>query len=137
MATITAICEAIKARLDTGSANGISGLHGSAVVPASPSYPAAWPEVKAIAYDSTEDGDMTLTVEITVMVSAADLGRAQTNLLPYTDRTGTKSIKASLETFVAGQPWDSVRVQRMDGIGSYSIAGGEVIGAKFTAEIFA
>lgn len=136
MATISDICNAIKGRLDTASVHGIAGLHGTAVVPASPAYPAAYPEVKGIAYDADLDGDATLTVEVTVLVAAPDIGRAQTNLLPYLDRSGAKSVKASLEAVITGQPWDSLRVQRMDGIASYSIAGGEVIGAKFTAEIF-
>lgn len=132
--SITDICNGIKDRLNHPA---ISGLHATAVVPAAPAYPAAYNNVRRIEYDRDFDGDMNVTIEVTIMVAAADLGRAQSNLFPYLERDGSKSIKAALEAPVHGQPWDSLTVKSFEGVEGYDVAGGQAVGGKFTCEVMA
>lgn len=137
--TITGIMEGIKARLDT-----IDGLTPYAVEPANPKYPAAWPLLRTIDYNATEDGDLTATIGITVAVANADLGRAQTNLAPYLSTNGGRSIKAAIEGLGAtdtnhnlGGACDSVRVTRVEGVFAGHIAGvGPIVQAVFICEIY-
>ncbi len=133
MATLAAIQAGIKTKLET-----IVGLNAYAVEPASPTYPAAWPILRSGTYDADEDGDATYVFGITVMVQAADQGRAQTNLLPYLDKSGTKSVKAALEAGnTLGGVVDSVRVQSVEQVFGAEIAGSKGIGAILVIEVYA
>lgn len=135
MATLADIQAGIKTKLAT-----IAGLNAYAVEPASPLLPAAWPLLRAGTFDNDFDGDVTYTFGITVLVNAADQGRAQTNLLPYLDKSGTKSIKAALETAntlgVSGV--DSVRVLNVEAVFARDVGGGAAqIGAVLVCEVYA
>ena len=135
MATLADIQAGIKTKLAT-----IAGLNAYAVEPASPVLPAAWPLLRAGTFDNDLDGDVTYTFGITIMVNAADQGRAQTNLLPYLDRSGTKSIKAALENGntlgVSGV--DSVRVLNVEAVFAREVSGGAAqIGAVLVVEVYA
>lgn len=135
MATLADIQSGIKTKLAT-----IAGLNAYAVEPASPILPAAWPLVQEGAFDADLDGDATFTFNLTIMVSASDQGRAQTNLLPYLDKSGTKSIKAALENGntlgVSGV--DSVRVKSFGQMFAREVAGGAAqIGAVIVLEVYA
>lgn len=134
-ATLLEITAGIKGRLAT-----IVGLNASAVEPASPHYPAAWPFLQSADYDQTFDGAMLWTFQITIAVQASSIGEAQTNLMPYLVPTGTKSIKATLEGGggrLGVATVDSVRVRRIETVGALNIAGGSAVGATMTLEVLA
>lgn len=134
MATLADIQTGIKTKLAT-----IAGLNAYAVEPASPLLPAAWPLLRAGTYHNDYDGDVTYTFGVTILVNAADQGRAQTNLLPYLDPTGTKSLKAALENGnTLGGVVDSVRVLNIEAVFAREVGGGAAqIGAVVVLEVYA
>lgn len=135
--TVEDVTTGIKNRLAT-----IQGLRANAVEPAAPNPPAAWPFLRqpAAEYDTDFDGVMIWHFSIYIVVGAASDQHAQTNLMPYLAATGTKSIKAALESGVltdsaGNRVADYARVASIESVGSYEIAGTRLIGAVLVCDV--
>lgn len=130
-ATLGQLRLAIKGKLAT-----ISGLNAYAVEPPSPAYPAAWPIVRPSPLNDTYDGGQNWAVGVIVAVQAADLGRAQTNLDPYLEASGAKSVRAALLSDVSlGLPGVNVTVIALASYGPLDLAGGTALAAELRLEV--
>jgi hypothetical protein len=129
--TLEDITTGIKQRLAT-----IDGVRASAVEPANPQPVAAWPFLRTADYDVAFDGAMRWEFSVYVMVALAVNANGQTNLMPFLAPTGAKSVKAAIEADpTLGGVADSTRVTRIDGVGSYAIAGSTLYGAVLICEV--
>jgi hypothetical protein len=132
MATLTQVRTALKARLAT-----VANLTAYAIEPGTPFLPAAWTLPIRINYHATQDDDLTYTIGVTVGVSLGDLGQAQTALDDYLAPSGAKSVVAALETPIAGDGLESVRVIAMTSYATRDMGGKSVLTAGFECEVFA
>lgn len=132
MATLTEVRQAIKARLET-----VRNLTAYAIEPTTPFCPAAWSLPVRINYHADYDGGLTYTMGVTVAVQLGDLGQAQTALDDYLAPSGTKSVVAALETPIAGDGLESVRVIAMTSYATREMGGKSVLTAGFEVEIYA
>ena len=134
MATFKQIREGIATNLQ-----GISGLQQSAYVLAEPTLPAAQVAPMEIEYDKAfQRGLDALEFKVMVLVgSVSDIG-AQKNLDPFLDPSGSKSIKAAVESDdTLGGLVESVRVVRCSGYRLYERAGqAPALGAEWTVEVW-
>lgn len=130
-ATLDEIMLALKSTLGA-----IDGLTAYSVEPGSPKFPAAWPFVRTTDYRVSFDGAMIWNLAISVGVAAAEVGRAQTNLYPYLDHFGAKSIRATIEADPSlGLTGVSCVVKGVLSMGRAAIAGVEPIVAQLDVEV--
>ena len=132
MATLTAVRTALKARLAT-----VANLTAYAIEPSIPFCPAAWVLPLRVVYHATYEGDLTYTMGVTVAVLLGDLGQAQAALDDYLAPSGTKSVVAALETAIAGDGLESVRVVALTNYGTREMGGKAVLTAGLECEVFA
>lgn len=134
--TLVQIGNGLKATLGT-----IANLTAYAVEPASPKYPAAWPFFREPAgeFHQTFDGKLIWHFYVTVAVLAADLGQAQTNLLPYLAADGAKSVIDTLEAdpTLGGLAGVHATVQRVERVGPIQAGGNAVWGAVISVDVMA
>jgi hypothetical protein len=130
-ATLDEIMLGLKAALGD-----IDGLTAYSVEPGSPKLPAAWPFVRTTDYRVTFDGSMIWNIAVSVAVSAAEVGRAQTNIYPYLDQAGPKSIRQAIESDPSlGLTGVSCAVKGVLSMGRAAIAGVEPIVAQLDLEV--
>lgn len=132
MATLDEIMLALKATLSE-----ISGLSAYSVEPGSPKFPAAWPFLRTTDYNVGFAGAMKWNIVISVAVDNAEMGRAQTNIYPYLDVAGSKSIVAAIEADPSlGLTGVNCAVRGVLSMGRAAIAGKEPIVAQLDLEIY-
>lgn len=131
MATLSEVRNALKARLDT-----VRNLSAYAIEPAVPFLPAAWTLPIRINYHADHDGSLTYTIGVTVGVQLGDLGQAQTALDDYLAPSGGKSVVAALETPIAGDGLESVRVIAMTSYATREMGGKSVLTAGLECEVY-
>ena len=132
MATLTEVRNALKNRLAT-----VRNLTANAIEPAVPFLPAAWTLPIRVNYHASYDDDLTYTIGVTVGVLLGDLGQAQTALDDYLAPSGSKSVVEALETPIAGDGLESVRVVAMTSYATREMGGKSVLTAGFEVEVFA
>jgi hypothetical protein len=132
MATLDEIMLALKSTLSE-----IEGLTAYSVEPGSPKFPAVWPFLRTTQFFMDFDGGMTWNIALTVAVAAAEVGRAQTNIYPYLDTSGPKSIRAVIESDPSlGLAGVNCSVKGVLSMGRAAIAGIEPIVAQLDLEVY-
>ena len=131
MATLDEIMLALKSTLGE-----IDGLTAYSVEPGSPKFPAVWPFLRTTDYRHHYGNGMVWNIVISVAVAAAEVGRAQTNLYPYLDVTGPKSIAAAIDADPSlGLAGVTAVVKGVLSMGRAAIAGIEPIVAQLDLEV--
>jgi hypothetical protein len=117
----------------------ISGLRTYDVVPDSMSVPAAVVGIPTeIDYDYTLNRSNDQAVfPVRVFIGKASDRNAQKLLDVYLDSTGSQSIKTVIENDSSlGGAANTVMVERASGIGVYTIAGVDYLGAEFSVRVW-
>jgi hypothetical protein len=121
-----------------GKLSGISGLRAFAYPVAKLPLPGA---VVGLPDDITFDqtygrGSDALTFPVWVMVARTDERAAANELMPYLDGTGSRSVKAKVESTTSNTytSCDTVTVKSAV-TGAYSYNGVDTLGAEFTVSV--
>lgn len=117
----------------------ISGLRCYEVVPDSMSVPAAIVGVpNEIIFDSTlMRSNDNAVFPIRVLVGKASDRNAQKLLDVYLASTGASSVKTVLESDSSlGGAANTIKVDRASGIGVYTVAGVDYLGAEFSVRVW-
>lgn len=126
--------EGLRARLAT-----IAGLRTFAEIPESIPVPCAIVGVPSeVLFDSTlaRTNDQA-TFPVRVMVARANDRSAQKALDVYLQSTGASSIKTVIEAESSlGGAANTLKVDRVSGIGVYTIAGVDYLGAEFSVRVW-
>ncbi len=131
---VKAVAEEIAAKLDT-----IAGLRAFSYPVGQLPLPGAVVGLPDdIAFDQTFGrGSDAMTFPVWVMVGRGDERAAALELMPYLDGSGTKSVKAALDSKRLTNEYascDTVTVTRAE-TGSYTYNGVDTFGAEFTVEV--
>lgn len=131
---IGSVREGLRARLAT-----IAGLRTFAEIPESIPVPCAIVGVPSeILFDATlsRTNDQA-TFPVRVMVARANDRSAQKALDVYLQSTGASSVKTVIEAESSlGGAANTVKVDRVSGIGVYTIAGVDYLGAEFSVRVW-
>jgi hypothetical protein len=126
--------EGLRARLAT-----IAGLRTFAEIPESIPVPCAIVGVPSeVLFDSTlaRTNDQA-TFPVRIMVARANDRSAQKALDVYLQSTGASSVKTVIEAESSlGGAANTVKVDRVSGIGVYTIAGVDYLGAEFSVRVW-
>jgi hypothetical protein len=138
MASLDEVCSALAEALGT-----IGGLREHEEQPDTVNCPAAWPMPRESEFhDAFDEGEVT-TVDIVLVVAPLQDGyaRGQRALNAYLARSGTKSIKAAIETAADTSATElhglggSLAVKRWHSRGLIEVADVPYWGAKIEVEI--
>lgn len=131
---IGTVREGLRARLAT-----IAGLRTFAEIPESIPVPCAIVGIPSeIQFDATlaRTNDQA-TFPVRIMVARANDRSAQKNLDVYLQSTGASSVKTVIEAeSTLGGAANTVKVDRVSGIGVYTIAGVDYLGAEFSVRVW-
>ena len=126
--------EGLRARLAT-----IAGLRTFAEIPESIPVPCAIVGVPSeILFDSTlaRTNDQA-TFPVRILVARANDRSAQKSLDVYLQSAGASSVKTVIEAESSlGGAANTVKVDRVSGIGVYTIAGVDYLGAEFSVRVW-
>ncbi len=133
MPTLVDILKAVAARLDT-----IAGLRVFDHMPSNLEPPAAVVQLpRSIDFDLTAGrGGDTYRLVVLLLAAKADARAAHLNLAKYLDAAGPSNIKEALDGDLGGAV-DSARVTRVSGVGAYTFAAKDYLGAEFDIEVVA
>ena len=131
---IGSVREGLRARLAT-----ISGLRTFAEIPESIPVPCAIVGIPSeIQFDATlaRTNDQA-TFPVRVMVAKANDRAAQKALDAYLASTGATSVKTAIEAeSTLGGAANTVKVDRVSGIGVYTVSGVDYLGAEFSVRVW-
>jgi hypothetical protein len=135
MTPLKTILEALAAALET-----IAGLRVFSYMPDSLAPPAAIVQLpESIDYDLTFGrGADTYNLRVLLLVGKVSDRASTANLAQYLNAAGATSIKAAVEADpTLGGLVDDANLKRASGIGTYTVAGTEYVGALLDVEVTA